>query len=132
MLKSIDVGLSSSGNLPNPNPIAKPTALHANKLIMKLIVEANLECIKDASENPKCLWSEIKSLLHSSPPAEQLSPSLSQPLENSLASFFCQKIIALKESISSKLHGRPSSFYFDQPHATEHTPSQIFQPRYSD
>ena len=53
------------------------------------------------------------------PLAEQLSPSLSQPLANSLASFFCQKIVALKESISSKLHGRPSPFDFDQPHATE-------------
>ena len=71
------------------------------------------------SKNPKRHWSKIKSLLHSSPPAEQLSPSLSQPMANSLASFFCQKIVALKESISSKLHGGPSPFDFDQPHATE-------------
>ena len=50
---------------------------------------------------------------------EQLSPSLSQPLANSLASFFCQKIVALKESISSKLHSGPSPFDFDQPHAAD-------------
>ena len=80
----------------------------ANKLIKKSSAESNLECIKDASKNPKRLWSKIKSLLHSSPPVEQLSPSLSQPLANSLASFFCQKIVALKESISSKLHSGPS------------------------
>ena len=91
----------------------------ANKLIIKSSAESNLECIKDASKNPKRLWSKIKSLLHSSPPAEQLSPSLSQPLANSLASFFCQKIVALKELISFKLHGGPSPFNFDQPHATE-------------
>ena len=91
----------------------------ANKLIIKSNAESNTECIKDASKNPKRLWSTIKALLHSSPPIEQLSPSLSQPLANSLASFFCQKIVALKESISSKLHGRPSPFDFDQPHATE-------------
>ena len=39
----------------------------ANKLIIKLSAESNLECIKDASKNPKRLWSKIKSLLHSSP-----------------------------------------------------------------
>ena len=33
--------------------------------------------------------------------------------------FFCQKIVDLKESISSKLLGRSSPFDFDQPHATE-------------
>ena len=50
---------------------------------------------------------------------EQLSPSLSQPLANSLASFLCQKIVALKESISSKLQNGPSPFVFDQPHAAD-------------
>ena len=65
-------------------------------------------------------WSTIKSLLHSSPPSEQLSPSISQPLANSLASFFHQKIVALKESISLKLLGsNPSPFDFDQPHCNE-------------
>ena len=63
--------------------------------------------------------SKITSPLHSLPSAEQLSPSLLQPLANSLASFFCQKIVALKESISSKLHGRPSPLDFDQPNAAE-------------
>ena len=48
-----------------------------------------------------------------------ISPSLSQPLANSLASFFCQTIVALKESISSKLHSGPSPFDFDQPHAAD-------------
>ena len=89
------------------------------RVIIKSSAESNLECIKDASKNPKRLWSKIKSLLHSSPPVEQLSPSLSQPLANYLASFFCQKIVALKESISSKLHSGPSPFDFDQPHAAD-------------
>ena len=61
----------------------------------------------------------IKSLLHSSPPSEQLSPCISQPLANSLATFFCQKIVTLKESISLKLQGSPSPFDFDQPHRNE-------------
>ena len=65
------------------------------------------------------LWSKIKSLLHSSPPTEQLPPSSSQPLANSLASFFFQKIVDLKESISTKLPGQPSPFDFDQPHSAE-------------
>ena len=77
---------------------------------------SNVECINEASKNPKPLWSTIKSLLHSSPPSEQLSPSISQPLANSLASFFHQNIVALKESISLKLRGSSSPFYFDQPH----------------
>ena len=51
--------------------------------------------------------------------SEQLSPSVSQPLANSLASFFLQKILTLKNSISSKLHGSPSPFDFDQPHQDE-------------
>ena len=72
-----------------------------------------------ASSHPKRLWGTIKSLLHSSPPSEQLSPSVSQPLANSLASFFLQKILTLKNSISSKLHGSPSPFDFDQPHQDE-------------
>ena len=94
----------------------------ANKLIIKSCAAGRsdkLECIKGASKNPKRLWSKIKSLLYSSPPAEQLSPSLSQPLANSLASFFCQKFVALKESISSKFHSGPSPFDFDQPHAAD-------------
>ena len=37
----------------------------------------------------------------------------------SLAPFFCQKSVALKESISSKLHRGPSPFDFDQPHPTK-------------
>ena len=122
MPRSAGVGLNGAGRLPNPNPIANSTASAcstANKLIIKSSAESNLECIKDASKNPKRLWSKIKSLLHSSLPVEQLSPSLSQPLANSLASFFCQKIVALKESISSKLHSGPSPFDSYQPHAAD-------------
>ena len=68
---------------------------------------------------PRRLWSTIKSLLHSFPPSEQLSPSISQPLANSLATFFYQKIVALKDSISLELGDSPSSFDFDQPHSKE-------------
>ena len=67
----------------------------------------------------KRLWSTIKSFLHSSPPSEQLSPSISQPLAKSRASIFHQKIAAIKESISLKLHGNPSPFDFYQPHCNE-------------
>ena len=88
-------------------------------LINKSRAASNIESINEASRNPKRLWSTIKSLLHSSPPSEQLSPSISQPLANSLASFFHQKIVALKESISLKLLGSPSPFDFDQPHCNE-------------
>ena len=90
-----------------------------NKLINKSRAASNVECINEASKNPKRLWSTIKSLLHSSPPSEQLSPCISQPLANSLATFFCQKIVALKESISLKLRASPSPFDFDQPHSNE-------------
>ena len=90
-----------------------------NKLINKSRAASNVECINEASKNPRRLWSTIKSLLHSSPPSEQLSPSISQPLANSLATFFCNKIVALKESISLKLRGSPSPFDFDQPHSNE-------------
>ena len=90
-----------------------------NKLITHSRAASNLKCINEASSHPKRLWGTIKSLLHSSPPSEQLSPSVSQPLANSLASFFLQKILTLKNSISSKLHGSPSPFDFDQPHQDE-------------
>ena len=91
----------------------------ANKLINKSRAASNVETINEASKNPKRLWSTIKSLLHSSPPSEQLSPSISQPLVDSLASFFIQKMVALKDSISLKLNGSPSPFDFDQPHGSE-------------
>ena len=90
-----------------------------NKLITHSRAASNLKCINEASSYPKRLWGTIKSLLHSSPPSEQLSPSVSQPLANSLASFFLQKILTLKNSISSKLHGSPSPFDFGQPHQDE-------------
>ena len=90
-----------------------------NKLIAHSRAASNLKCINEASSHPKRLWGTIKSLLHSSPPSEQLSPSVSQPLANSLASFFLQKILTLKNSISSKLHGSPPPFDFDQPHQDE-------------
>ena len=90
-----------------------------NKLINKARAASNVECINEASKNPKRLWSTIKSLLHSSPPSEQLSPCISQPLANSLATFFCLKIVALKESIFLKLRGSPSPFDFDKPHKNE-------------
>ena len=77
---------------------------------------ANLERINEASKNPRSLWSSIKTLLNSSPPSEQLPPSVSKPLAESLASFFKQKIISLKQAIALKLNGPPSPFDFDQPH----------------
>ena len=40
-------------------------------------------------------------------------------MANSLASFFYQKIVSLKDSIASKLHGSPTSFDFDLPHSGE-------------
>ena len=67
----------------------------------------------------KRLWTTIKSILHSSPPDEQLSPPISQSLANSLASSFHQKIVSLKDSIASKLHGSPTPFDFDLPHSGE-------------
>ena len=48
-----------------------------NKLINKSRAASNVECINEASKNPKRLWLTIKSLLHSSPPSEQLSPCIS-------------------------------------------------------
>ena len=82
-------------------------------------VASNLERINEASKNPKRLWTTIKSILHSSPPNEQLSPPVSQSLANSLASFFHQKIVSLKDSIALKLQGSPTPFDFDLPHSGE-------------
>ena len=49
---------------------------HSSSLVYKLInksrAASNVECINEASKNPRRLWSTIKSLLHSSPPSEQL------------------------------------------------------------
>ena len=90
-----------------------------NTLINKSRAASNVECINEAFKNSKRLWSTIKSLLCSSPPSEQLSPCISQPLANSLATFFCQEIVALKESISLKLRGTHSPFDLDQPHKNE-------------
>jgi hypothetical protein len=88
----------------------------ANDLIMKSRAASNLERINSCSKNPKSLWSTIKSILHSSAPAEQLSPAVSKPLADSLASFFHEKINSLKLSISSKLGRPPSPFDFDKSH----------------
>ena len=76
--------------------------------------------INDASRNPNPLWTTIKSIPHSSPPNEQLSPPISQSLANSLASFFYQKIVSLKDLIALKLHGTPTTpFDFDLHHSGE-------------
>ena len=75
--------------------------------------------MNEASENHKRLWTTIKSIQHSSPPNEQLSPPISQSLANSLASFFYQKIVSLKDSIALKLHGPSTPFDFDLPHSGE-------------
>ena len=91
----------------------------ANKLITTSFAASYLERINEASKNPKRLWTTIKSILHSSPPIEQLSPHISQSLANSLASFFYQKIVSLKDSIASKLQGSPTPFDFDLPHSGE-------------
>ena len=88
----------------------------ANELIMKSRAASNLERINSCSKNPKSLWTTIKSILHSSTPAEQLPPAVSKPLADSLASFFREKIVALKLAISSKLGGPPSPFAFDKSH----------------
>ena len=108
-----------ASNAESDRLIYRAACSFTNKLINKSRAASNIESINEASKNPKRLWSTIKSLLHSSPPSEQLSPSISQPLANSLASFFHQKIVALKESISLKLLGNPSPFDFDQPHCNE-------------
>ena len=84
-----------------------------NKLTNKSRPLMRLPKIPNACGQPSSLFS------WSSPPSEQLSPSISQPLANSLASFFHQKIVALKESISLKLLSNPSLFNFDQPHCNE-------------
>ena len=88
----------------------------ANELIMKSRAASNLERINSCSKNPKSLWTTIKSILHSSTPAEQLPPAVSKPLADSLASFFREKIVSFKLAISSKLGGPPSSFAFDKSH----------------
>ena len=106
----------------------------ANKLIMKSRAATNLERINSCSKNPKSLWTTIKSILHSSTPAEQLSPAVSKPLADSLASFFREKIISLKLSISTKLGCPPSPFTFDKQHTgqtlddfTPVTPAEVTQ-----
>ena len=91
----------------------------ANKLITTSFAAFNLERINEASKNPKRLWTTVKSILHSSPPNEQLSSPISQSLANSLASFFYQKIVSFKDSIALKLQGSPTPFDFDLPHSGE-------------
>ena len=63
----------------------------ANALITESRIAANFERINEASKDPRSLWSSIKTLLYSSPPSEQLPPSVSGPLAESLASFFQTK-----------------------------------------
>ena len=58
----------------------------ANKLITLSFAASNLERVNEVSKNPKRLWTTIKSILHSSPPNEQLSPPISQSLANSSVS----------------------------------------------
>ena len=105
--------LWKASNAESDRLIYRAACSFAKKLINKSHSASNIESINEASKNPKRLWSTIKSLLHSSLPSEQLSPFISQPLANSLASFFHQKIVALKESIYLKLLGNPSPFDFD-------------------
>ena len=117
-LRNAGAGLSGAGKLLTPNQTASHTELHAaqlNELIMKSRAASNLERINSCFKHPKSLWTTIKSILHSYP-AEQLPPAVSKPLADSLPSFFREKIISLKLSISSKLGGPPSPFAFDKSH----------------
>ena len=101
---------------------------------MKSLAVSNLERINGCSKNPKSLSTTIKSILHSSTLAEQLQPADSKPLADSLASFFHEKIISFKLSISSKHSGPPFPFDFDKPHTgqmlndfTPVTPTEVTQ-----
>ena len=108
-----------ASNAESDRLIYRAACSSANKLINKSRAASNIESINEASKNLKRLW-PIQVSSHSFLPSEQLSPSISQPLANSLASFFHQKIVALKESISLKfLSSNPSPFDFDQPHCNE-------------
>ena len=99
---------------------------------MKSRAASNLERINSCSKNPKSLWTTIKSILHSSTPAEQLPPAVSKPLADYLASFLPEKIISLQLFISSKIGGPPSPFAFDKSHtgqklndSTPVTPAEV-------
>ena len=78
-----------------------------NKLIIRSRAASNVECINEASKNPKRLWSTIKALLHSSPPSEQLSPCISQPLANSLATFSVKRLSPSKSPFLSNYAAVP-------------------------
>ena len=132
-LRNEDVGSSGDGRQASnaePDRLAyRAVCSSANKLITTSFEASNLERVNEASKNPKRLWTTIKSILHSSPPNEQLSPPISQSLVNSLASFFHQKIVYLKDSIALKLQGSPTPFDFDLPHSGE-VLSDYFHPRH--
>ena len=73
--------MNGAGKLPTPKPdrLAYRAACRtANELIMKSRAASNLERINSCSKNPKSLWTTIKSILHSSTPAEQLPPAVFQ------------------------------------------------------
>ena len=95
----------------------------ANKLITSSFAVANLGTHKRGLKKPQTSLDNHQihtaSILHSSPPNEQLSPPISQSLANFLASFFHQKIVPLKDSIALKLHGTPTPFDFDLLHSGE-------------
>ena len=90
----------------------------ANEII-KSRAASNPERINSCSKNPKSLWTTVKSILHSSTPAERPPLAVSKPLADSLAAFFREKIVALKLAVSSKLGGFPSLFFWQIPHWTE-------------
>ena len=117
MLRNKGVGSSGDGGLPMPSMTALPTYLaacsSANKLITTSFAASNLERTYEASNNPKRLWTAHKSTLHSAHPNGQLSLPIAQSLANSLATFFSHKIVSIKDSVASKLHGSPTSFDFD-------------------
>ena len=91
----------------------------ANELITTSFAASNLERVNKASKIPNVFGRPSNPYYIHLLPNEQLSPPISQSLANSLASFFYQKIVSLKDSIALKLQGSPTPFDFDLPHSGE-------------
>ena len=112
MLRNKDASSSGDGRLPNTEPdrlAYRATCSSANKLSTSSFAAANLERINEASKNPKRLWTTIKSILHSSPPNEQLSPPISQALAK-----FSRLLLSPEDCLPQGFDSLEMTWYFLQ------------------
>jgi len=92
----------------------------ANRAITESRTKFYCERVQAAGKDCRSRWSAIKDILHLASPPDSSSVDYNQHICDSFATFFQNKIVNLKTSLTMKLaHSPPNSLFADKPHMSE-------------